>query len=66
MFYLFLKNQFQRGKFLLFSLKIKILKNPKKPQKKTFIVGFFRFFFCFFGVFWVVFFGRVFYCQSWE
>ncbi len=38
------KNQFQREKFVLFSLKIKNLKNPKK----TFLVGFFR---CFF--FWV-------------
>ncbi len=49
--FLFIKNLFQRVKFILFSQKILDLKNPQK----TFLVGFFR---CFFG-----FFGWVFYCQ---
>jgi hypothetical protein len=46
--YLFLKNQFEREKFVLFSQKIK---NLKKTQKAHFS-GFFQVvFFCFFGVF---------------
>ncbi len=43
MSYLFIKNLFQREKFVLFSLK---LKNYKK-QKKNIFIGFFRW------VFWV-------------
>jgi hypothetical protein len=44
MSYLFIKNLFQREKFVLFSKK----KFKKNPQKKTFLVGFFRWVF---GVF---------------
>jgi hypothetical protein len=46
MSYLFIKNLFQREKFVLFSKKLKILKN----QKTTFLVEFSRWFF---WVFWV-------------
>jgi hypothetical protein len=47
---LFIKNQFEREKFVLFfHRKLKILKNPKNPQK-TFLVGFLG---GFFGFFWV-------------
>jgi hypothetical protein len=46
MTYLFIKNLFEREKFVLFSKKIKNLKNPKNPQK-TFLVGFLG------GFFWV-------------
>ncbi len=63
-YYLFVhKNLFEREKFVLFSKKIKKFKKPKKTQKKTFLVGFFRwvflgFFGCVFlgflgGFFWV-------------
>jgi hypothetical protein len=41
MTYLFIKNLFEREKFALFSYKIKNFKKPKKPQRKTFLVGFF-------------------------
>jgi hypothetical protein len=46
--YLFIKNLFEREKFVLFSKKL-------KKKKKTFLVGFFRWFFGFFlgGFFWV-------------
>jgi hypothetical protein len=61
MSYLFIKNLFQRQKFVLFSYKIK---NLKKNKKKTLLVSFLGGFFCFFGwVFWVGFFEWVFYCQ---
>ncbi len=54
MSYLFIKNLFQREKFVLFSSKIKNQKNkPKKPKKKTFLVGFL-------GVFFWVFLGGFF------
>jgi hypothetical protein len=58
MSYLFIKICLKE-KSLYYFHKLKILKNPKK-QKKTFLVGFFRWFF---EVFWVGFFGWVFYCQ---
>jgi hypothetical protein len=48
MSYLFIKNQFQRENFVLFSKKIKKF---KKPKKKTFLVGFLGFLGGFFGGF---------------
>ncbi len=36
MTYLFIKNLYEREKFVLFSLKIKNLKKPKKTQKNPF------------------------------
>jgi hypothetical protein len=56
MSHLFIKILFQREKFVFFSKKIT---NLKKPKKKQFLVGFFR---------WVSlgFFGWVFYCQPWQ
>jgi hypothetical protein len=51
MTYLFIKNQFEREKFVLFSYKIKNFKKTKKPKKTNIFSGFFRWFF--FGFFWV-------------
>jgi hypothetical protein len=53
MSYLFIKNQFQTEKFVLFSSKIKNFKKPKKNFFSGFLAGVFR----------VGFFGWVFYCQ---
>jgi hypothetical protein len=43
MSYLFIKNQFRREKFVLFSKKLN-LKNPKNPFLVGFLGGFFGFF----------------------
>jgi hypothetical protein len=50
---LFIKNLFEREKFVLFSYKIKKFKKPKKPPKKKILVGFL-------GVFFLGFLGWVF------
>jgi hypothetical protein len=50
MSYLFIKNLFQREKFVLFSINKKKLKNPKKNPKKNIFSGFLV---VFFGFFWV-------------
>jgi hypothetical protein len=58
MSYLFIKNRFQREKFVFIFIKNqKIKKTHKTPQKKTFLVGFL----C--GFFWFFLGGWVFYCQ---
>jgi hypothetical protein len=56
MSYLFIKNLFQREKFVLFSKKIKNLKKPKKTFLVSFLSGFF-------GWVFLGFFMTVFYCQ---